>query len=298
MNFETVFVIKPHVVGLSGSLTLDILMLNAVGLAGWATYLICQLILSRNASSETKQKALRIAILAVGFSIVTFPSAFETRRHSDALVKAYLDGSFFVTEGVVKVLHTQPYNGHSKGDIMEINGKEFEIDYFRTTGGYQKTISHGGALREGAYVKVYHRNGVVLRVDVQGGPVKSPLALEETSIGQFLVKYRLVLVILGLLDLGFVFLTFDRLVKWQHEHHREEWEKDGKPDGFFWMPTARKSWRGHLAMTKLNVLWLFRTPPWARSGSPSRRWFIQFRIAVLAWWVIALIFFCFKGDGI
>ena len=29
--------------------------------------------------------------------------------------------------------------------------------------------------------------------------------------------------------------VFDRLIRWEYEHHREQWERDGKPVGIFWV---------------------------------------------------------------
>lgn len=32
------------------------------------------------------------------------------------------------------------------------------------------------------------------------------------------------------------FWVFDQIVKLEYEAHRKQWEQDGRPHGFFWIP--------------------------------------------------------------
>ena len=80
-------------------------------------------------------------------------------------VRAYADGDAQIAEGIVHVLHKQPAGGHAAGDLVEINGVKLRVEYFRFTSAYKRTIAHGGALSEGARVRVWHYDGRVLRVD-------------------------------------------------------------------------------------------------------------------------------------
>jgi hypothetical protein len=82
-------------------------------------------------------------------------------------VSVYKSGKCQVTEGIVHVLHRQPSDGHTRGDIIRIDGQELEIDAFVHTQAYSQTISHGGVLNEGVYTKVYHHNGKILRIDIR-----------------------------------------------------------------------------------------------------------------------------------
>ena len=51
----------------------------------------------------------------------------------------------------------------------------------------------------------------------------------------------LVVVIVGATVLYNLWL-FDCLARWEYEHHREQWERDGKPSGFLaWRPKEPKS---------------------------------------------------------
>ena len=86
---------------------------------------------------------------------------------SNRLVSVYKSGKCQLTEGIVNVLHRQPLEGHTKGDIIRISGQELEINAFVHTQAYSQTISHGGVLKEGVYARVYHHNGDILRIDLR-----------------------------------------------------------------------------------------------------------------------------------
>jgi hypothetical protein len=119
-----------------------------------------------------KNDGLKSSIAAV-FAIVwslfwlylhNFPHVFG---HINSLVTAYRERQYQVVEGQVQVLHEQPVTGHTKGDIITVNGKEFEVNYFYITPAYRKTIAHGGALRPSVYARLYYHNGEILRVDIR-----------------------------------------------------------------------------------------------------------------------------------
>lgn len=103
------------------------------------------------------------SILLIGSSAIFIHSIFQSSK----LVSAYKRGECEVAEGFVHVLHTQPRSGHDKGDIVRIGNKELEIDYFRLTPGYDLTIAHGGALKDGVYARVYHKKGTIMRIDIR-----------------------------------------------------------------------------------------------------------------------------------
>ena len=93
-----------------------------------------------------------------------FPYVFG---HINDLVKAYRHGQYQVVEGPVQVLHEQPATGHTKGDIITVNGQQFEVNYFYLTPAYRNTVAHGGVLASGVYARIYHHNGEILRVDIR-----------------------------------------------------------------------------------------------------------------------------------
>jgi hypothetical protein len=93
-----------------------------------------------------------------------FPELFG---HINGLVRAYRDGQYQVVEGPVQVLHEQPATGHTKGDIITVNGKQFEVNYFYVTPAYRNTLAYGGVLGSGVYARIYYHNGEILRVDIR-----------------------------------------------------------------------------------------------------------------------------------
>jgi hypothetical protein len=93
-----------------------------------------------------------------------FPHVFG---HIDGLVSAYRERQYLVVEGQVQVLHEQPATGHTKGDIITVNGKQFEVNYFYATPAYRNTLAHGGVLGSGVYARLYYHEGEILRVDIR-----------------------------------------------------------------------------------------------------------------------------------
>ena len=87
--------------------------------------------------------------------------------HINSLVSAYRNGQYQVVEGQVQVLHEQPATGHTKGDIITVNGKQFEVDCFYLTPAYRNTLAHGGVLTSGVYTRIYYHNGEILHVDIR-----------------------------------------------------------------------------------------------------------------------------------
>jgi hypothetical protein len=116
-----------------------------------------------------------VYLVMIGWSVLwlfmhDFPSTFW---HIEGLLGAYKKQDYQVVEGEVKVLHEQPVTGHSKGDVIVVNGTQFEVNYFLMTPAYRDTIAHGGALKNGVYTRIYHHDGQILRVDIRK-PQKGP----------------------------------------------------------------------------------------------------------------------------
>jgi hypothetical protein len=108
-------------------------------------------------------------LFLIGWSVLwlylhNFPS---TLGHINSLVRAYQKGQYKVVEGQVQVLHQQPATGHTKGDVIAVNGEQFEVNYFDVTPAYRNTLAHGGVLGTGVYARIYYYNGEILRVDIR-----------------------------------------------------------------------------------------------------------------------------------
>jgi hypothetical protein len=114
-----------------------------------------------------KYKGLSVLLLSwgIGWSALhNFPHWYD---NLSGLLSAYENGRYEVVEGPVKVLRRQPAGGHSAGDLVEVNGIQFEVNYFLGTSAYRTTISHGGVLIDGAYARIFHNDGKILRVDLR-----------------------------------------------------------------------------------------------------------------------------------
>jgi len=108
-------------------------------------------------------------VFVIGWSLLwlylhNFPYVFG---HINSLVRAYRDGQYQIVEGPVHVLHEQPATGHTKGDVITVNGKQFEVNYFYATPAYRNTLAHQGVLGGGVYARLYYYNGEILRVDIR-----------------------------------------------------------------------------------------------------------------------------------
>jgi len=84
------------------------------------------------------------------------------------------------------------------------------------------------------------------------------------------------------------FATFDRLLDVEYTSYRRNWEKDGKPHGFFWSPAEIRRlgfWdltKSSTAHMRLRFDWLFVTPGWVRDNSEARFWLYAWRSLFLS----------------
>lgn len=135
---------------------------------GLALILIGLLIsIRRIRGSGEKKKLEEPVITSIGGLVLIVWSLFTPFQEISYLVSCYKHKDYAVVEGPVVVLHRQPEEGHDTGDVVEIGGRKFEINYYQSTASYHKTISHGGFLKEGAYARVYFKDGEILRVDIR-----------------------------------------------------------------------------------------------------------------------------------
>ncbi len=103
------------------------------------------------------------------FGIMILSGLFWCAGHLDVINYAVLKNAknAQVVEGIVHVSHRQPYQGHTSGDKINVDGHPFEIDYFNAAPGYKDTLAHGGVLGEGTYARIHHCDGVIVKVEVK-----------------------------------------------------------------------------------------------------------------------------------
>lgn len=86
------------------------------------------------------------------------------------------------------------------------------------------------------------------------------------------------------------FVMFDRLVWLEYHSYRSNWEADGRPHGFFWVPSEVKrlggwavSMRSDFASKRCSYVWLFSTPDWVRNDQKAKHLLYWLRILAVIW---------------
>ena len=92
------------------------------------------------------------------------------------------------------------------------------------------------------------------------------------------------------------FIMFDRLVRLEYTSYRRDWEADGHPHGFFWVPREVRragSWivkaRSSLASRRCALVWVCFTPAWVRRDANAKRVLFWLRVFVGAWNISILL---------
>lgn len=74
-------------------------------------------------------------------------------------------GNCQLLEGRVENFHPMPAEDHDL-EHFEVRGVEFSYSDFVVTAGFNNTASHGGPIREGLPVRICHRDGEILRLEI------------------------------------------------------------------------------------------------------------------------------------
>lgn len=93
-----------------------------------------------------------------------------------------------------------------------------------------------------------------------------------------MVNPLFILIPLMFLPLIYSFLCFDKLVKYQHDHHHQEWLKEGGTDGI-WIPSVQ-SFVGSLARNLFMFTLLFSSRPWIETNADLRKTRRRYQISV------------------
>lgn len=99
--------------------------------------------------------------------------------------------------------------------------------------------------------------------------------------------------ILSVVTLVSSFFAFDRLIRYQFEAHRAEWEQNGRSRGYFWLPTEYwnsqpvegiSQWKlrrdSSSAFQKVILTWMFSTPVWTKKDEIAGKLLKRFRLLV------------------
>ncbi|MEM7664503.1 MAG: hypothetical protein AAF250_01480 [Pseudomonadota bacterium] len=85
-------------------------------------------------------------------------------RASGAL-SALEDGDCEIVEGKVQNFNPMPKEGHSKESFV-VDGTRFQYSDYVLSAGFNNTASHGGPIREGLQVRICHKHGDILRLEI------------------------------------------------------------------------------------------------------------------------------------
>jgi hypothetical protein len=109
-------------------------------------------------------RPLAIAILL--FSVIWTVGAGGTILGRDVNAKRALEaGDCETIEGRVEHFHPMPKSGHDM-ERFEVAGVKFEYSDYVLSAGFNNTASHGGPIYEGLPVRICHRDGAILRLEI------------------------------------------------------------------------------------------------------------------------------------
>ncbi len=167
MDMITVFDFRYDYDVPDGGVFIFIMVASAVALLVGLIYLFLRLTNRKSTLGWTYCKEdFYVLFFGVAGCLISTPFVLIDRHNANQLCEAYEQNRIQTVEGVVKVEHKQPETGHDEGDIICVDGKRFEIDYFVLTRAYRQTIAHGGVLKDGQYAKIYYYDGQILRIDI------------------------------------------------------------------------------------------------------------------------------------
>lgn len=108
----------------------------------------------------------------LGFAVLwTTVAGAETWRQSYETASASRSNSCLSAEGQVQDFDPMPASGH-KRESFTVSGVPFEYSDYSTTGGYNNTVAHGGAIVDGAYVRLCYierrrtQSNIIVRVEI------------------------------------------------------------------------------------------------------------------------------------
>src|SRR5438093_6682820 len=63
--------------------------------------------------------------------------------------------------------------------------------------------------------------------------------------------------------------AMDSLIRREYELHHRDWEQDGRPIGWFFLPAEARPFRSRFAFHFSTLVWLFSTPQWIRTDATA-----------------------------
>lgn len=132
-------------------------------------------------------KILFLALWTFGSLIFAFVVLFMTVQQERRFRARLKTGDFEVVEGIVTNFKPEPPRGHSDEEF-DVSGHHYSLSSAASTGGYHKTLPHGGSIREGLLVRIADVNGVILKLEVAKGPVPLTNPFEIAAVRDTLLR--------------------------------------------------------------------------------------------------------------
>ena len=103
----------------------------------------------------------------LGFAVLwTSTSFFSTWQNYTKYRDILKSGTCEITEGKVYDFVPMPYGGHAD-EHFKVDRRAFSYSDYEITAGFNNTSSHGGPIREGLQVKIWHHGNTILKLGIQ-----------------------------------------------------------------------------------------------------------------------------------
>lgn len=86
------------------------------------------------------------------------------------------------------------------------------------------------------------------------------------------------------------FVLFDRILRFQYQSFREEWEKQGKAIGFWWIPPNSSLFSGSLQRAVRSLSWTFGSEDWMKTDPKIIKMVWLMRVCIFAFWLLCIPF--------
>jgi len=126
-------------------------------------FLIKKGIIRKSPQAMEKWLPLFFVGFAILWTMTSFIATFDDYRRASGAMRS---NQAEVVEGMVTQFKPMPYTGHAMESFV-VDGVMFKYSDYVITAGFNNTASHGGPIREGLPVKIWHLGGEILRLDVK-----------------------------------------------------------------------------------------------------------------------------------
>ncbi|HRH41458.1 MAG TPA: hypothetical protein PKY82_07400 [Pyrinomonadaceae bacterium] len=86
------------------------------------------------------------------------------------------------------------------------------------------------------------------------------------------------------------FYLFDRLLKFEYKNFKDQWLKDGSPNGYFWTSPNSTFWNSTFRRTDfICEKWIFDKPKWIFESAKATDYYNSIRVSWITMYVSFVI---------